>query len=108
MSQTQPIVIQGQKVADLRIVLQKRNFALVDIAVLERLVDSLSTATTDEIRDGIITKLNKCYNVEQLVDTMAAEVAFRRTITGLKDIDIQDLEKPEPKENGRLSPSVLP
>lgn len=103
MSNSKTLIINGQKVADLKIVLQKRNFALVDIGVLQRLVDNLSTATTDEIRDGIKRKLDKCYSVEQLVDTMAEEVAFRRTITGLQDVDIQDLESPAPKENGVTS-----
>jgi hypothetical protein len=103
MSKTQSIVVQGQKVADLRIVHQKRNFALVDIGVLQRLVDNLSSASTDEVRERIVGKLNKCYSVEQLVDVMAEEVAFRRTLTGLQDVDIQDLEAPEPKENGATS-----
>lgn len=103
MSKTQTIVIQGQKVADLRIVHQKRNFALVDIAVLDRLLDALNDAPFTEIKERIIKKLDGCFSLEQLVDKMADEVAFRRTITAVKLIDIQDLETPEPKDNGTLT-----
>jgi hypothetical protein len=106
MSKMNTLMVGTQRVADLRIVHQKRNFALVDIAVLERLLDQLNEAAFSEIKSRIIKELDNCYNMEQLIDKMADEVAFRRTISGMKLVDIQDLETPEPEKNGKAAASV--
>lgn len=103
MSKMQTLIVGNQKVADLRIVHQKRNFALVDIAVLERLVGALSYESIDTIKSRITERIEKCHNIDRLMDVMSDEIAFHRTITGLKEVDIQDLETPEPKENGVAS-----
>ena len=108
MSNLKTLVINGQTVADLRIVHEKRNFAIVDLEVLDRLIAQLGVAATAEIIKQIIEKLEKCYSVEQAVNIMASEVAFRRTITAMQGIDLQDLQqlnevKSEPEKNGKLA-----
>lgn len=96
------VEFQDQKVADLRSVLLNRNFAIVDIQVLERLVEALGISDINAIKTRLIEKIEGTRNMDQLVDVLASEVSFRNTISGLQRVDLEDLSKPiEKKLNGQ-------
>lgn len=98
-------LIDNQEVVNFRAI-SNRPLALVDLAILKRVVWHLPKASVRDIKDAAINHINQCSTVEEIVAFMEDEIAFHKSVNLIREYKSEE-EQFEQKLKDHLQEEVI-
>ena len=91
---TAEVVVNGKsRIATSFVAESNRQLAIVDLAVLQRISSYLPSVSLDEIKQGIMERIEVSGKLEDVVSVMKEEIAFHETVNLINTFSFAEQEK---------------